>query len=172
MNDALTKALKKNMVNKNYLIINKKAQTFADMRIAGRAAVFLDEEGRALDYGVLKLDSSVYTMLLYRGAHMLMLVSDSFGLQNVYGIIWKDEEDFESGSAALGRAAGMRPSKQDLKISSYAWSIAEKLGDGVRIKVNDAVDSSDMAVCPECGMMNPMGSPYCLECGAELRYNC
>ena len=44
----------------------------------------------------------------------------------------------------------------------------EKLRDGVQIKVTDALDTSDMEVCPECGMLNPKGSPYCLDCGAEI----
>lgn len=141
------------------------------MRIAGKTAVFLDDEGRPLDYGALALDSSVYTMLAYPDANMLMLVTDGRGGISVTGIIWKDGRDYESGSAAIAGAAGMRLSGQDLKISNYAWSIAEKLGEGVRIRVHDAVNTSDMTVCPECGTMNPVNSPYCLECGAELGYN-
>ncbi|MBQ6388445.1 MAG: zinc-ribbon domain-containing protein [Mogibacterium sp.] len=25
-----------------------------------------------------------------------------------------------------------------------------------------------MVKCPECGMLNPAGSEYCLDCGAEI----
>lgn len=51
------------MITSNYLIINKKPQKFSSMRIAGRAAVFLDADGRPLDFGVLALDESIYAML-------------------------------------------------------------------------------------------------------------
>ena len=91
------------MIASNYLIINKRPQKFADMRIAG-----------------------------------------------------------------ISGRTGLRPSIQDSKINSYAWSIADKLDQGVKIRVTDAVDGSEMTVCPDCGMMNPNTAQYCLECGAEL----
>lgn len=156
------------MLKSNYLIINKKAQSFKEMRIAGRAAVFIDEEGRVLDYGVLSLGDPVYTLLSCEEVRLLMLVREIRGEQRVEGIFWKEAADYEAGIEAIRAAAQKRISKQDLKISSYAWSIAEKLADGVRVRVTDALDASDMAVCPDCGMLNPKGSQYCLDCGAEL----
>ena len=156
------------MLSSNYLIINKKAREFSEMRIAGRTAVFLDGEGRPVDFGVLPLDDSVYAMMSCDGVRLLMLVTDRRGVHDVTGIFWKDEAAYEEESARLGSIAGMKIYRQDLKISSYAWSIAEKLDAGVRIRVTDAVDESDMCECPECGMLNPKGTPYCLECGSEL----
>ena len=52
------------MITSNYLIINKKPQKFSTMRIAGKAAVFIDTDGRPVDFGVLALDDSIYTMLV------------------------------------------------------------------------------------------------------------
>lgn len=156
------------MLESNYLILNKKPGPFARMMIAGKTAVFLGDDGKPVDYGVLPLDDSVYTILVCRQVRLVMLVSDRHEKHSVYGIIWKDDADYEEGIEAIKNASGIRLSRQDLKISSYAWSIAEKLDDGVRIKVTDVIDESDMSVCPECGMLNPKGSMYCLDCGAEL----
>ena len=158
----------KKMIKYNYLIINKKPQRFSEMRLAGKTAVFLNGEGRPLDFGVLPLDSSIYTMMNCDQVQLMMLVIDKAGGQTVEGIFWKDEEEYSSGCRRLAETAGLKISKQDLRINSYAWSIAEKLRDGVQIKVTDALDTSDMEVCPECGMLNPKGSPYCLDCGAEI----
>ena len=156
------------MLSSNYLIINKKAQRFSEMRVAGHTAVFLDEEGRPLDHGVLAFDDSVYTILSCSKVRLLMLVIEGRPDRKVEAVIWKDDDDFRTGAEVIEKASGMKISSQDLKINSYAWSISEKLDEGVRIRVADAVDTSGMLVCPECGMLNPKGSEYCLDCGAEL----
>lgn len=156
------------MITSNYLIINKKPQKFSTMRMAGKAAVFIGADGRPVDFGVLALDDSIYTMLVCREFRLAMLVIDRHGERRVQGIFWLNDDDFEGCVRGLSEAAGLRPSVQDTKINSYAWSIAKKLDQGVRVKVTDAVDESEMTVCPECGMLNPKGSEYCLDCGAEL----
>ena len=156
------------MLKNNYLIINKKARVFDGMKIAGRTAVFLDKDGRPIDHGVLPLDGSVYAMMSCAEVGLLMMVTDRHGVHDVIGVFWRDGEDYGTECRKLGDAAGMRIYRQDLKISSYAWSIADKLNTGVRIKVTDAVDEADMCGCPECGTLNPKGTPYCLECGCEL----
>ena len=138
------------------------------MRVAGKAAVFIGSNGKPIDFGVLILDDSVYTMMACEQVNLIMMVIDRHGTRTVEGIIWKDAADYGSGAEALKKASGMRLSKQDLKINSYAWAVAKKLDDGVKVKITDAVDASDMVVCPECGMLNPKGSEYCLDCGADL----
>ncbi len=156
------------MITSNYLIINKKPQKFGSMRIAGKTAVFTGADGRPVDFGVLALDGSVYTMLVCREFRLVMLVIDRHGERSVDGIFWLTDEEYEACVSGISKTAGLRPSVQDTKISSYAWSIAKKLDQGMRVRVTDAVDESKMTVCPECGMLNPKGSEYCLDCGAEL----
>jgi len=156
------------MISSNYLIINKRPQKFDSMRIAGRTAVFTDANGRPVDFGVLALDDSIYAMLICREFRIAMLVIDRHGERKVEGLLWRSDADYEECIAGIADAAGLRPSVQDTKINSYAWSVAAKLDQGVRIRVTDAVDGSAMISCPECGMMNPKGTEYCLECGAEL----
>jgi len=156
------------MLENNYLIINKKARAFSEIKIAGRTAVFLDDDGRPVDYGVLPLGDSLYAMMSCDRVRLLMMVTDRQGAHDVIGVFWKDGADYEKECPMLGSVAGMKIYRQDLRIGSYARSIAEKLDEGVRIRVADAVDGSDMTGCPECGMLNPRGTPYCLECGCEL----
>ena len=156
------------MLRNNYFIINKKARVFSGIKIAGRTAVFLDGEGRPADFGVLPLADSVYALLSCDEVKLLMMVTDRQGVHDVIAVLWKDRPDYESECPRLGKAAGVKIYRRDLKINSYAWSIAEKLDEGVRLRVTEAVDESDMTECPECGMMNPKGTPYCLECGCEL----
>jgi len=156
------------MVKSNYLIINKRPQTFSSVKYSGKAAVFTDADGRPLDYGVLIMDSSIYSILVCSEFRLAVLVIDRQGERTVEDIFWTDDEDFEAGVKAISKASGIKPSKQDTKVNSYAWSIAEKLDAGVQLRVTDAVDESEMLVCPECGMLNPKGSEYCLDCGAEL----
>lgn len=156
------------MVKNNYLIINKKARAFSAMKVAGKTAVFLDEGGRPIDFGVLPLADSVYAIMSCDAVSLLMLITDRKDVHDVIGIIWKEASDYEKECPKIGSLSGTKIYKRDLKVNSYAWSIAEKLDDGVRISVTDAVDKSDMVVCPECGMLNPKGTPYCLECGEDL----
>jgi hypothetical protein len=156
------------MLNSNYLIINRKPQKFEKLRIAGRAAVFIDDAGKVLDNGVLALDDSVYAALYCDEVRNITIVTDRGGRRDVFTILWFSEEDYRNDSESLRKAYSGRFSRQNLKLNRYAESIAEKLDNGVRLRVTDAVDESGMKVCPECGMMNPVESGYCLECGAEI----
>jgi hypothetical protein len=86
----------------------------------------------------------------------------------VITILWCSEESYRLDSDALRKAYGGRFSRQNIRLNRYAESIAEKLDNGVHLRVSDAIDETGMKVCPECGMLNPKGSPFCYDCGAEL----
>ena len=87
---------------------------------------------------------------------------------DVVTILWCTDEGYRTGFEALRTASGKTFYRQNKKLNRYAESIAEKLDIGVRIRVTDEVDESEMIVCPECGILNPKGSPFCYDCGAEL----
>ena len=59
--------------------------------------------------------------------------------------------------------------QQNRKINRYAEAVAEKLALGVKLRITDAADSANMVKCPECGILNPPGSIYCLDCGADIQ---
>ena len=76
---------------------------------------------------------------------------DDCGIHDVVTILWYTDEGYRAGLDALREASGKTFYRQNKKLNRYAESIAEKLDIGVRIRVTDEVDESEMIVCPECG---------------------
>ena len=156
------------MLDSNYYIINRHPQRFSKMRIAGRAAVFTDTEGKVLDYGVLALGSSVYAVLYCDEVRNVTLITDSSGVGNVVTLLWLTDEGYHGCLESLKEVLDIHFSPQNTRLNRYAEAGAEKLSSGVKLRITDAVRASDMVECPECGMLNPAGSEYCMDCGAEI----
>lgn len=156
------------MLKSNYLIINRTARAFDTMKLAGKAAVFIGENGKVIDFGVLALDSSVYAALFCDEARNVTFVINKTESKSVVTLIWREEEDYRRDLERLKSMTRMRFSPQNTRINRYAEAVAEKLKDGVKLRITDATDVSDMVKCPECGMFNPAGSMYCMDCGAEI----
>ena len=156
------------MLDSNYLIINRKAQRFSTMRIAGRTALFLDSSGKVLDYGVISLRESIYAVLFCEKVRNITFVIDKGKAADVVTILWCEEEAFREGLEVLKKVTGLHFSPQNKKLNRYAEAVAEKLSMGVKLRITDEVRAADMVKCPECGMLNPEGSMYCLDCGAEI----
>ena len=156
------------MLDSNYYIVNRHAQRFSTMRLTPKAAIFLNEEGRPIDFGVLALAGSIYAAVYCDEVRNVTFITDRGGIHDVVTILWYTEEGYRQGLESLRAACGKTFYRQNKKLNRYAESIAEKLDIGVRIRVTDAVDESRMTVCPECGTLNPRGTPFCLDCGAEL----
>lgn len=156
------------MLDGNYYIVNRHAQRFSEMKLTAKAAVFLGENGRPVDFGVLALAGSLYAAVYCDEVRNITFITDRNGIHDVVTILWNTDEGYRKGFETLRAASGKTFYRQNKKLNRYAESIAEKLDIGVRIRVTDAVDESAMTVCPECGTLNPKGTPYCMECGAEL----
>ena len=156
------------MLDSNYLIINRHPQRFSEMRIAGKAAVFTGSDGKVLDFGVLALGSSVYAALYCDEVRNITFVTDKAGVQNVVTTLWLTEEDYDRALSSFKDVLSMHFSPQNKKLNRYAEAVAEKLSLGVKLRITDAGNAKDMVECPECGMLNPAGSQYCLDCGAEI----
>ena len=156
------------MLDSNYYIVNRHAQRFSTIKLTPKAAIFLNDEGRPVAFGVLALGNSLYAAIYCDEVHNVTFITDRGGIHDVVTILWYTEEGYREGLESLRAASGKTFYRQNKKLNRYAESIAEKLDIGVRIRVTDAVDESKMAVCPECGTLNPIGTPFCLDCGAEL----
>lgn len=156
------------MIDSNYYIVNRRAQKFCSMKLTPRAAIFLDENGRPVDFGVLALGDSLYAAVYCDEVRNITFVTDRAGVHDVITILWQTDEGYRKGFEALQAASGKPFYRQNKKLNRYAESIAEKLDIGVRLRVTDEVDESEMIACPECGILNPKGTQYCLDCGAEL----
>ena len=138
------------------------------MRLTGKAAIFLNQDGKPIDFGVLQLKESLYAAIYCDEVRNITFVTDRGGIHDVITILWYTDEGYRRGFNDLKAASGKPFYRQNIKLNRYAESIAEKLDTGVRIRVTNAVDESEMTVCPECGTLNPKGTPFCLDCGAEL----
>lgn len=156
------------MLNSNYLIINKNAQEFKEIKMAGKTAIFLDASGNVINHGTIELNETVYAALYCDDVFNVTLVIDNGTKQDVVTILWATELGYTDCKHSLEECLDIRLSRQNIKLNRYAEDIAEKLSNGVKLLVVDAPIETDMVECPECGMMSPKGTPYCMDCGAEL----
>ena len=159
------------MLTSNYLIINRQAQPFAEIRMAGKTAIFLDASGAVLNSGTLNIGEGIYAALFCDEVQNVTLVINHDGVQTVETILWQTSAAYLAGKKQLGELLAendVRMSNQNKKLNRYAEEIAKKLADGVELIVIDAKKESELVECPECGMQSPKGTPYCMDCGAEL----
>ena len=152
------------MLRTNYLIINRKPQEFLAMELAGKTLIFYGEGQRQV--GSLTLGDNIYAALYCDDVLNVTLV-DSVSLA-VETILWTSSDEYEACKDALAAELDVRLSSQNKKINRYGEEIAKKLEYGVELHVIDAVKESDVVTCPDCGMQSPKGTPYCMDCGAEL----
>ena len=66
------------MLDSNYLIINRHARRFSEMKIAGHTAVFIGSDGKVLDFGALQLGDNVYAALLCEDVRNITFIIDRF----------------------------------------------------------------------------------------------
>ncbi|MBQ0041226.1 MAG: zinc ribbon domain-containing protein [Clostridiales bacterium] len=153
------------MLTTNYLIINRKPQPFESMEMDVETMMFMDESGNIID--VLVLDDSVFAALYCDEVRNTTLVVYSDEIR-VITILWASDAEYEAGRRMIADVVSVPLSSQNKKINRYGEELAKKLADGVKLQVIDAVDNSAMVKCPDCGMLSPKGTPYCMDCGAEL----
>lgn len=154
------------MLEKNYIVINREAKVFANVSFADDLITFSDAENRIIEN--ISINESLYAALYFDEACNVTFVIDRMNEQTVITVLWSVRNAYDEFKKTLANKYHIELSKQNNKINRYAESIAEKLANGVKLKIVDAVDNNDMVECPECGMMNTKNSPYCMECGADL----
>ena len=153
------------MLDANYFIVNRNAKKFANMSLDGNKASFSDDLGS--EVGCILIDESIYAVLFCDEVRNITFVFENETL-DVVTVLCLDGMLYDKLKCSLQDEYHLELSKQNIRINRYAESIAEKLANGVKLRVTDAADNSDMVECPECGMMNTKGSPYCMDCGADL----
>lgn len=159
------------MLESNYVIIDRTPYEFDTIVFDGAKMTIRDASGRDIEQGSLLLDQSVYAALYCDEVRNVTLVINRDGRQTVETLLWCDGAAYEAGKKNIGdvlAAAGVKMSRQNRKLNRYGEEIAKKLAIGVNIQVIDAVQESAMVKCPDCGMLSPRGTEYCMDCGAEL----
>ncbi len=159
------------MLTKNYIIIDREPHVFEVLSVETQNLRAVDASGNDTAGSPLVLDSSIYAALYCDEVRNVTLVVNKDGVQTVETLLWWDAAGYEAGKKSIGEAlaiAGVRLSRQNKKLNRYGEEIAKKLSIGVDIQVIDAIEESAMVECPECGMMSPKGTLFCMDCGAEL----
>lgn len=156
------------MLTKNYVIINRTPHEFTELRVDDQNLHIVGASGSETAGSPLRLDASIYAALYCDEVQNVTLVVNKDGVQSVETILWCDEAGYLAGKHAIEIALGKKMSRQNKKLNRYGEEIAKKLAIGVQIQVIDAIEESAMVECPDCGMMSPKGTPFCMECGAEL----
>lgn len=153
------------MLDSNYLITNRQAEKFDSLLIVENTAEFRNNNGEII--GSIGADG-IYAALFCDDVNNLSFVIDKDGRQTVKTVLWNTKEGYLRGKSQLRDLFDVRFSKQNKKLNRYAEEIAKKLEIGVKLQVIDAVEESSMVACPDCGTMSPKGTPFCMDCGAEL----
>ncbi|MBQ6622379.1 MAG: hypothetical protein IJH75_06055 [Mogibacterium sp.] len=154
---------------RNHLLINRRPGLFGAVTFGGRGLILTDEAGRVPDNGIIVMDGSVYVCLYCDAVRNITLLIDRPGQYRITTLLFAQEESYRAVLAGM-RAAWpeLRFSEQNLKINRYAERVLEKLREGTRLEIRDAVREEDVVYCPECGVQCEPGMAYCMECGAEL----
>ena len=153
-------------MKENYIIRNRNAKAFVKVFFSGNEINFQNEESASIE--TIIIDEEIYAALFCDEVRNVTFVIDAGDSQSVTTVLFHGDEEYNEFKRFLQSDLNLELSKQNIRINRYAESIAEKLANGVKLHVTDAADNSDMVECPECGMMNTKGSPYCMDCGADL----
>ena len=97
------------MLDSNYYIVNRHAQRFSEMKLTPKAAIFLNEEGRPVDFGVLALADSIYAAVYCDEVRNITFITDRSGIHDVVTILWLTDEEYhklckEYGNIETGKA--------------------------------------------------------------------
>ncbi|WP_456079154.1 zinc ribbon domain-containing protein [Mogibacterium sp.] len=161
-------ATKLNCTGECMFVVNKKASRANSFNFVCDYVLIGDDKGLPIDGARINANEQLYAVLFYEKRHFISLIVKK-PTPYAISLVFRNRVDYDDVLALLEMTASeIRFSRQDFKISSYANRIIDKLRDGVELAIMDAVDKSNVMVCPECGVEVQPGALYCMECGAEL----
>lgn len=154
---------------KNFLLIDRVPRRFRAVTAGGKGLILTDDDGKVPDNGILIMDEAVYACLYCDAVRNITMILDRPGQYRLTTLLFAEESSYREVLETMRKSwPGIRYSEQNLKINRYAERILEKLREGTRLEIRDAVREEDVVICPECGMQCEPGAAYCMECGAEL----
>lgn len=157
------------MTKRNFLLINRKPQEFEKVLLGKKGIILQGDDGKVLDNGILVLDDTVRAMLYCEEVRNLTFLVTKPGADAIETLIFADENHYKKVLQEIQQKFPcLERSPQNKKLNRYAERLMEKMRDGQDVRIVDAVKESDMIICPECGVQCASGTPYCMECGAEL----
>lgn len=157
------------MTKRNFLLINRKPQEFEKVLLGKKGIILQSTDGKVLDNGIMVLDDTVRAMLYCEEVRNLTFLVTKPGAYAIETLIFADEDHYKKVLQEIQQKfPRLERSPQNKKLNRYAERLMEKLRDGQDVRIVDAIKESDMIICPECGVQCAPGTPYCMECGAEL----
>lgn len=157
------------MRKRNFLLINRKPQAFEKVLLGKKGIILQDGDGKVLDNGILVLDDAVRAVLYCDEVRNITFLVTKPGAYGIETLIFTEEAQYKDVLRKIEKGfPNLEISPQNKKLNRYAERLMEKLRDGQEIRIVDAVKESEMVICPECGVQCAPGTPYCMECGAEL----
>ncbi len=157
------------MTKSNFLLINRKSQVFEKVLVGQKGIILQDNNGKVLDNGILVLNDTVRGVLYCDEVRNITFLVTKPGDYGIETLIFAEEGPYKDVLQAIEKNfPKLEISPQNKKLNRYAERLMEKLRDGQEVRIVDAVKESDMIICPECGVQCAPGTPYCMECGAEL----
>lgn len=157
------------MTKRNFLLINRKPQEFENVLLGKKGIILQGKDGKVLNNGVLVLDDTVRAMLYCEEVRNITFLVTKPGAYGIETLIFTEKVLYQKVLRGIEeKFPNLEISPQNKKLNRYAERLMEKLRDGQDVRLVDAVKESDMIICPECGVQCAPGTPYCMECGAEL----
>lgn len=152
----------------------KKPQSVTEALFSSRT-IILKNGDSLVDNGIINLISGTYAILYCEDINNISIVTKGDKAE-VLTFYIEDDDEFDDTVDEIAKSlrdceASIPFSPQNIKLNSYAVSVAEKLRDGVELRIVDAKSDDDAIECPSCGALNDWNPdlPYCLECGAPLK---
>ncbi len=166
----MTEGEQSSMKQINYLLINRKAQSFKDVTMMKSGLAFRHADGSVLNHGILVMNSKIRACLYCDEVRNLTFLVAGSGEYDIVTVIFGRKEVYLRMRDAMRNFPRLHLSPQNRKINRYAERLLEKLKRGEEIRVVDEVRKEDVVICPDCGVQCQVGTPYCMECGAELSH--
>ena len=158
-----------NYTDRALYIRDRKAQRISEVMVSPRVIV-LKGENSVLDNGVINMADGIYACLHSADIRYICLVTE--GDDSTVLTLYMDSlSEFEATVEDIQNTCpSLTISPQNFRVSQYAKSVAEKLREGVRLRIQDAQSDENIVECPECGVANEINPalPFCMECGAAL----
>ena len=145
-------ATKLNCTGECMFVVNKKASRANSFNFVFEYVLIGDDKVLPIDGARINANEQLYAVLFYEKRHFISLIVKK-PTPYAISLVFRNRADYDDVLALLEMTASeIRFSRQDFKISSYANRIIDKLRDGVELAIMDAVDKSNVTVCPECGV--------------------
>lgn len=152
---------------RNIFIKDKKSTTFREIAITEDALLLCEEDGTALEEGVIDADT-VYACMYCDLLRNITWILAGEEIEKIT-MVFEQKEEFQRAVEEIKHMyKNLDISEQNKKINGYATALVEKMKAGIELHIVESSDEVKVPICPVCGMQCDPDIPYCMECGASV----